>query len=212
MRKEKAMEQTNLTIEDLAKKLDIIRTENRKLDSQNSEAHNRLYRERAEILQLIKESAHAVMVKPGEDGDKGWYDNYKKEVASLQAKIMKDEAVSKLLGKIRIEDVALVETYGESLVETDGMGNKSDFYTRPIMIGHPYRNAWHLNISYLHGGPMSPAKVFYRKGDNGHNYICGVLVSESSKVKKGQIRVKEEIKAVEKKEKVEGEDAKLERV
>jgi hypothetical protein len=113
-----------------------------------------------------------------------WVNNYNKALSGLRASIEKNEGIRKIIGKIPIEDIAFVKLSNEFVRDIDYEGRKTDFYYEPHRLVHPYMNSWVLDIQYLHGGPGSSAKVLFREGENGHNYICGVLLNEPSKTRK----------------------------
>lgn len=180
------MKQKNLIIKDLFEKLGTVKGKHSTVDHQRHEDHMKVHKEEWEILELIRQNACTVVVDPSADSlPKGWFDDYNKEVSGLRASIEKNEGIRKIIGKIPIEDIALVKLSNEYVRDIDDEGRKTDFYYEPFRLVHPYINSWILDIQYLHGGPGSPAKVLFRKGENGHHYICGVLLNESSKTRKG---------------------------
>ena len=189
------MEQNSI-MKDLFKKLETVKREHSIVESQRHEDQMKIYSQEGKVLELIRQSARAIMVDPfyhdssGIAPSKGWVDNYNNEVSNLRALIEKNEGIRKAIGKIPIEDVALVEISDEHVRDIDDQGRKTAWYYEPFRLVHPYANSWVWNISYLHGGPGSPARVFFRKGNNGHRHLLGVFLSESSKTRKGHPKEK----------------------
>lgn len=186
------MEQKSLIIKDLFKKLDTVKGEHPKVEHQCHEDREKLWREERKLEELIRQNACAVVVdaSAGLSGppNQWWLDDYNKKVSGLRASIEKNEGIRKIIGKIPIEDVAFVKINDEQVRDRDYEDKKTDLYYDPIRLISPYMNRWILDISYFHVGPGSPAKVFFREGENGHYYICGVLLNEPSKTRKGHTK------------------------
>jgi hypothetical protein len=182
------MEQ-NLTIKDLYKKLGTFKGECFKIEDKCHEDKKKVWKEEREIWELIRENARDIVVDPlAGSPEKGWLDDYNRKLSGLRASVEKNEGIRKVIGKIPMEDVAFLRLSGEGVLDIDGNGKKTDWYYEPRNLVHPYCNCWVMNMSYLHGGPGSPAKVLFREGDNGHYYVCGVLLNEPSKTRKGHAK------------------------
>ncbi len=126
-----------------------------------------------ETLEAIKKDRYSAMVEPSNDWSK-------KRMVDLRAKISRNETLSKILGSIPLEDVALVKIQDENIRDTfynSGRYEKTDAFADPRRFLSDL-NAWRIGISYLCGGPNSRARVFFRKGENNTDYICGILMNK----------------------------------
>ncbi len=98
----------------------------------------------------------------------------------LRMKILRNETLSKILGKIPIEDVALVKIQDENIRDTlynSGRYEKTDEFADPDRLLSD-ENGWRIGIRYLYGGPNSRVRVLFRTGENHTVYVCGILMNE----------------------------------
>ena len=182
------MEKKNPNMKSLAKRLSTIRKRHADIVGKRRREEETLLEQENEILEAIKKDRHSVMIVPSSDWNK-------KRMVDLLKKISRNETLSKILGKIPLEDVALVEIEDENIRDTfynTGRYEKTDFFADPRHLLSE-DNAWRIGIKYLYGGPNSRARVLFRNGENQKDYVCGILTNKpfgknvSAHEKKGSI-------------------------
>ena len=163
----------NPNMKSLAKRLIGIRKRRADILEKRRREEKTFLEQEEETLEAIKKNRHSIMVEPSLNWDK-------KKMVNLLAKISRNETLSKILGKIPLKDVALVEIQDENIRDTyynSGRYEKTDSFAYPSRLLSA-DNAWRIGIKYLYGGPNSRARVLFRKGGNHTDYVCGILMNE----------------------------------
>jgi hypothetical protein len=168
--RKESMKKKGLNVKVLAVKLCRMENRRHEIIGKRMAEEKAFSKQEGEIIEAIKKNCHTALVVPSRDYQK-------KEILDLRAKISKNEVISKMLGRIPVEKIAIVEIRGEDIRDTYFWGRRStktDWWLRPDNLLSS-NNAWRLDIRYLCGGPGSPAKAFYRRSKNNVNYLCGFM-------------------------------------